>query len=433
MPRTRAGLEAALAAVAIIVLAGCVTDVSITGVARCDGLLQPSEETVDSPFDSDGDGFFDAVNPDCQDVYRAEDLDCDDGDEAIHPGAAEIECNGIDDDCDAETEDGYDADGDGVLVCDDCDDQDDNNFPGNLEVCDGLDNDCDGEIEVDGVDVDGDGWRVCAGDCDDSRAEAYEGAAELCNGLDEDCNGLADFDAAAEVDGDQDGLLSCEDCDDADADNFPGNAEICDGADNDCDGQVPATEIDNDGDLYVECVWIGSSSSVFGGNDCDDGPGGANNFPGNTEDCSDGLDNDCDGVADNGCSGPSASYSGTWIASPTVNYSCVLGLVTLNVAGLSIVDAYPSILISGLVGSQPGGMSGSFSSATDFSATNFIGSGGAGCDETYTITGSFTSASSFTAVLTADFFAHGPGECGDAASFFTPECTNQSWSITGVR
>jgi len=35
---------------------------------------------VDAPFDADGDGYFDATNPDCADTYAADQLDCDDGD-----------------------------------------------------------------------------------------------------------------------------------------------------------------------------------------------------------------------------------------------------------------------------------------------------------------------------------------------------------------
>ena len=59
-----------------------------------------------------------------------------------------------------------DEDGDGSPLRIDCDDSDDANFPGNPEVCDGQDNDCDGEID-EGVDEDVDGYG-CAEDCDDA-------------------------------------------------------------------------------------------------------------------------------------------------------------------------------------------------------------------------------------------------------------------------
>jgi hypothetical protein len=98
----------------------CNNDVGITGAAVCDGLAQETEETVDSPFDADGDGFFDAANPGCAATYPPERLDCHDANEDVNPEGFELTCNGIDDDCDPATADSEE------------------------EVCgDGVDNDCD--------------------------------------------------------------------------------------------------------------------------------------------------------------------------------------------------------------------------------------------------------------------------------------------------
>jgi hypothetical protein len=109
-------------------------------------------------------------------------------------------CNGIDDNCNGEIDEGHDEDGDRFTWCGggvanqaDCDDNDPNSHPGNAvvdaadEVCDGADNDCDGMIDED----DGSGVlcpaglqcidRVC-GDPDDCSLESVDcEAGERCD------------------------------------------------------------------------------------------------------------------------------------------------------------------------------------------------------------------------------------------------------------
>ncbi len=194
--------------------------------------------------DADGDGY----TPFCG--------DCDDAEAGLNPAAAEV-CDGVDNDCDGVSDEGFDADGDGYGACVDCDDGDASVSPGASEVCDGIDNDCSGAVDdnaVDGTtyyaDSDGDGYGdvdapavLCAPasgyvadatDCDDGEAGTNPGAAEVCDSADNDCDGLVD----EGFDGDGDGFPSCTDCNDADSSVYPGAVETVNGVDDNCDGAV---------------------------------------------------------------------------------------------------------------------------------------------------------------------------------------------------
>ncbi|MDV7187672.1 putative metal-binding motif-containing protein [Lutibacter sp. TH_r2] len=124
--------------------------------------------------DKDEDGFG---NPDSPVIIEIDDYnnddapngyswvagDCDDSNVAINPLAEEIYNNGMDDNCNGETDiddvkykdadgDGYGsttfADGDGGVSNNlDCDDSNAKVHPYAKEVLDGLDNDCDGTID----------------------------------------------------------------------------------------------------------------------------------------------------------------------------------------------------------------------------------------------------------------------------------------------
>jgi len=200
-------------------------------------------------------------------------------------------CDGIDNDCDGEVDEGLvgtwyaDEDGDGiggdavVRGCNqpfgyseqtgDCDDGNSGSHPLADEICDGEDNDCDGVTDVDSVDeiafhpdVDGDGfgdpgiteigctsppgWVATTGDCDDLDPVVHPDAAEACNQLDDNCDGLVPDD---EFDWDFDGFNGCGgDCDDTDIEVAPGQFEqVYDGVDNDCDPLTLDDDLDGDG------------------------------------------------------------------------------------------------------------------------------------------------------------------------------------------
>ncbi len=281
------------------------------------------------------------------------------------PTPAEDACNGVDDDCDGQTDEAFVAaacevtnehgtcagqstcQGAAGAVCDAA-------TPG-AEVCDGVDNDCDGETDEGGsgctpywADVDGDGYGVgepqclcgpegeltakLGGDCAPEAANVHPGAAEACNDIDDDCNGVTDDAGAqgcslfqADVDGDgygSAGEAAClcapeapyvtkdaTDCDDGSADVSPGALETCNGVDDDCDGltdEPGASDctlhyIDEDGDGHGEptsfaCLCAPDETYVTTlGGDCDDGD--AQRHPGAAEACN-GQDDDCDGLVD---------------------------------------------------------------------------------------------------------------------------------------
>jgi len=216
-------------------------------ISATDGDVSPETSVYMAGFDvvvpdRDGDGVPDEEdncpddpNPDQAnsdaDAY-GDACDCDDEDAEIYPGATE-RCDGIDNDCDPATADGYDEDwlgnlcdgpdsdlckegayncDSGIQVCTD-------NTGDNAEVCDGLDNDC----NVDTPDGSDESWfgSPCDGpDLDFCQEGSYE-----CNSGTQTCN-----------------------------DNTDDNIEICDGLDNDCDGYIPLDEADEDGDGFRKCV-----------------------------------------------------------------------------------------------------------------------------------------------------------------------------------
>jgi hypothetical protein len=203
-----------------------------------------------------------------------------------------------------------DKDGDGYTWVDgDCDDTRATSKPGNAEVCNGLDDDCDGEID-DGVavdlwaDADGDGHgdptrnqSGCAetdglvanfDDCDDANPSAAPDLVEVCDGVDQDCDGRIDdepsdggtwyTDADADHHGDPNAVVrACEkpadavteptDCDDSDGDVFPDShaTEVPgDGVDQDCDGLDVCTDLDCDGipDLFIPAERAGAADDL---------------------------------------------------------------------------------------------------------------------------------------------------------------------------
>ena len=285
---------------------------------NCDGQVDEGLQITTYYADLDNDGYGDAAHSldTCLSVppagYSDNDTDCDDNNDAIHPGVIEI-CDGIDNNCNGSTDEGLtiytyfrDADGDGygnasvtkdtcttnlpmgyVDNNGDCDDTNAAIHPGAVEICDGIDNNCSGSTD-EGLtiytyfrDADGDGYGnasvtkdTCTinlplgyvdnnGDCDDTNAAVHPGAVEICDGIDNNCSGSTD-----------EGLTIYTYFRDADGDGY-GNALMTMDT---CTLNLPAGFVDNNGD-------------------CDDNNDAIN--PGAAEIC-DGIDNNCNGLMDDG-------------------------------------------------------------------------------------------------------------------------------------
>lgn len=257
------------------------------------------------------------------------DGDCDDTDDTVYRGQAEIPYDGKDNDCGGDG-DLVDVDGDGFIAVQaggpDCRDDDPDVRPTAADTpYDGIDADCAADNDFD---ADGDGWiqedispsdviayqrawnavfELKYGDCDDFNASAWPGAGgeEPYDGIDTDCDGSDDFDA------DGDGYPIPEDCLDqtnpllavAPEEVYPGAVDLpYDGIDHDC-GEDNDFDVDGDGyfrssdtQAYVNYISTYGYELDASGGDCDDED--AASHPGALETLGDATDRDCDGDID---------------------------------------------------------------------------------------------------------------------------------------
>ena len=270
--------------------------------------------------------------------------------------AADETCNGLDDDCDGQTDDGIALGGQalgspctgkgtcgaGVVACSAIGKAICSTDPGGPdakavpEICNGLDDDCEGDTDeglgwqgitlglaCPGVGACGSGKVVCGAQAKATCSSLPEASgatppAELCNGVDDDCDGQTDEGFAwqgsplgavcvgvgdcgqGQVECNANGGVTCSTLGDGSASQA--KVEICNGGDDDCDGLN-----DEDADLASAklCLPLGICAEGKGEAVCTAGtwscafpqvPG----WQGPDELTCDGKDNDCDGVIDEG-------------------------------------------------------------------------------------------------------------------------------------
>ncbi len=234
--------------------------------------------------------------------------DCDDGNAAINPGATET-CNGVDDDCDTQIDEGvlltFYPDNDGDTY---------GNSAMSAQACSAPS-----------------GYIATGGDCNDGNAAINPGATETCNGVDDNCDTQIDESVLLTFYPDNDGdtygdsamgsqacsapsgyIATGGDCNDTNPSINPAATETCNGMDDNCDTQVDEgvlltfyqdSDADTYGNLLVPIQACSAPSGYVADNtDCNDTNPAIN--PAASETCN-GVDDDCDGTTDEGCGGSS--------------------------------------------------------------------------------------------------------------------------------
>ncbi len=244
----------------------------------CDGKDNTCEGNTDEGCDDDGDGFCDVAMSTVSGA-ACQAGDCNDAEKSTSPGADEL-CDGVDNNCDSKTDEGFglgDACSDGKGLC---------SVAGTFDKC-----------AVDGKSA------VCS-----AKEDLSKKATEACNGVDDSCDGNVDEGCDDDGDGFCDSSMTyasgakCEptDCNDLATSINSSVTETCDGIDNNCDGKTDEG-CDDDGDTYCDAAMVLAEGAACKGangmgTDCNDDDKLVN--PGVEEVCATSYDDNCDGKTD---------------------------------------------------------------------------------------------------------------------------------------
>ncbi|MFK7985035.1 MAG: MopE-related protein [Sandaracinaceae bacterium] len=378
------------------------------GAEACDSIDNDCDGETDEEFDFDNDGMNCGRCGQVCAFFRVDAAACTEGTCAFDPGdcttgfldvngtqsdGCEFECtpaadpteicNGLDDDCDATTDEGFNLDADiancgrcgrvcsfpnatpqcttgtcGFNPATDCDagfsDRDGIQLNGcefectptadPTEICDGIDNDCDGRVDGATTDSGGGcneapggtamglctntgtvtcvaGGLVCVG--------APQPTAETCDGSDNDCDGMEDEDPVdvgrvcePPVGVCSAGFTVCTAGGLVCEREVAPSAEVCNGLDDDCDGRTD--EAPTDAGLGGACG-LSTGECSPGVLTCTAGSLVCDGEVAPTLELCNGLDDDCDGTADDDpvdVGGPCGTSVGACIPGSTV---CVAG------------------------------------------------------------------------------------------------------------